>query len=105
VGTVAALAAAVLWWVFAFRNPYAAPATGSMLSGGLMMLACGIAAVAAARAAHLGMYLLFMVTFVPQGFVTLLGPGMFQGIGWLNLVYLAAAVLMHLGIRTGARHR
>ena len=34
----------------------------------------------------------------------MLGPGIFAGIGWLNLVYLAGAVLVHRGIVTAKRN-
>jgi hypothetical protein len=99
VGTAAALGAMVLWAIFVFRNPYGPPAVGRLFTfGGLNMFCALVAAGAAARGAHVGMYLLFFVSFFPVGLNAMLGPGIFAGIGWLNLVYLAAAVLVHRGI-------
>ena len=99
-GTLAALGAGVLWAIFLFRNPYASAAEGpTLLFGRLMILASLIGLVAAARGAHLAMYLLFVVSFVPVGFYVMLGPGIFQAIGWLNLAYLAAAWMVHRGVQ------
>jgi len=105
-GTCAAAAAAVLWVMFLFANPYAPPAQGRALTfGGLMMLSAIVAAAAAIRGAHLGMYLLFFVSFFPVGGAALTGPGLFSAIGWLNLVYLAAAVIVHAGIVKAKKKR
>ncbi len=94
----AALAAAVLWAMFLFDNPYAPRAHGRALTfGGLMLLSALVSAAAAARGAHLGMYLLFFVSFFPVGMAAMSGPGLFSAIGWLNLLYLAGAALVHLG--------
>jgi hypothetical protein len=94
--TVAAFGAAVLWAMFLFANPYAPPAHGRALTfGGLMMLSAFVSAAAAVRGAHLGMYLLFFASFFPVGGAALTGPGLFSAIGWLNLVYLTGAVLVH----------
>src|SRR5918996_765927 len=98
--TCAALGAAALWAMFLFANPYAPRAQGRALTfGGLMMLSAVVSAAAAARGAHLGMYLLFFVSFFPVGLSAMSGPGLFSAIGWLNLLYLAGAVLVHLGVR------
>lgn len=100
-GTAAALGALSLWAMFLFSNPYAPRAQGRALTfGGLMMLSAAVSAAAAARGAHLGMYLLFAVSFFPVGAATLGGPGLFSAIGWLNVVYLAGAVLVHRAART-----
>ena len=101
---MAASGAAVLWAIFLVRNPYAPPAAGpTLLFGRLMIVASIIALLAAARGAHLAMYLLFVVCFVPVGFYAMLGPGVFQAIGWLNLAYLAAAWLVHRGVQRKTR--
>ena len=103
VGVSASVLAAVGWLVFVFRNPYAPPAEGvSLLIGGTMTVACIVAVGAALRGAHIGMYLLFLVSFLPEGLSTLLSPGVFQVIGWCNLVYLASAVCIHASL---PRHR
>jgi hypothetical protein len=95
----AAFGAAALWATFLFANPYAPRAQGRALTfGGLMMLSALVCAAAAARGAHLGMYLLFFVSFFPVGLSAMSGPGLFSAIGWLNLLYLAGAVLAHLAI-------
>lgn len=104
-GAAAALGVLALWALFVFRNPYGPPAAGRLLTfGGLNMFAAVVAAGAAARGAHLGMYLLFFVTFFPVGLNAMLGPGVFAAIGWLNLVYLGSAVLVHRGTVTAKRH-
>lgn len=92
----AGLGAAALWLMFLFANPYAPRAQGRALTfGGLMMLSASVSVAAALRGAHLGMYLLFVVSFFPVGGAALTGPGLFSAIGWLNLLYLAGAVLVH----------
>ena len=98
-GAIAALAAVVLWLAFLFRNPYASAAEDAELLFGMLIVgASGLAAVAAALGAHLAMYLLFLVMFVPAGVNALRSPGMFQAIGWLDLLYLGAAVLVHRAV-------
>lgn len=85
--------------MFLFANPYAPPAQGRALTfGGLMMLSAIVSAAVAARGAHLGMYLLFFVSFFPVGMAAMSGPGLFSTIGWLNLLYLAGAALVHFGV-------
>jgi len=97
-GVLAALSLAALWAVFLFRNPYAASdADATRLVGYTMIAGAAIAAAAAARGAYVAMYLLFFVMFVPVGFYVLLTPGMFSAIGWIEIGYLAAAILVHLG--------
>ena len=104
--TCAALGAFALWMSFLFANPYAPRAEGRALTfGGLMMLSALVSAVAAARGAHLGMYLLFFASFFPVGGAALSGPGLFSVIGWLNLVYLAGAVLVHAATLKAKRKR
>jgi hypothetical protein len=106
VSTCAALGAAALWALFLFGNPYAPPAQGRALTfGGLMMLSAIVSAAAALRGAHLGMYLLFFVSFFPVGMSAMSGPGLFSAVGWLNLMYLAGAVLVHLGVLQAKRER
>src|SRR5205823_2487466 len=95
-GVLVSGAAVAVWIAFLFRNPYAAPAEGRvLLFGGLMILASLLAGAAAAFGAHLAMYLLFVLSFFPVGLYVMLGPGVFQAVGWLNLAYLACAVLVH----------
>ncbi len=102
-GLVAALGALTLWLVFLFRNPYAPMAVGRVLTfGGLMSLSALVSAVAAGLGAHLAMYLLFFVSFFPVGLYVMAGRGLFSAIGWLNLLYLVAAVLVHRSTRAVA---
>jgi len=102
--TGAALGALALWAVFLFGNPYAPQAQGRVLTfGGLMIFSALVSAGAAAIGAHLAMYLLFFVSFFPVGLYVLSGPGVFSAIGWLNLVYLTGAVLVHRAVRTAAK--
>jgi hypothetical protein len=104
IGCIAALSAVALWGMFLFRNPYAAPAEGRVLLFGLLMMVAGIlSALAAALGAHLAMYLLFFASFFPVGLYVLAGPGVFSAIGWLNLAYLASAILVHRPILTAKR--
>lgn len=106
IGTAAAFGAMALWLVFLFRNPYAPPAEGRVLTfGGLMMLSTLVSAAAAMLGAHLAMYLLFVVSFFPVGAYIMFGPGLFSAIGWLNLVYLAGAVLVHRSTSLAAGRR
>jgi hypothetical protein len=104
--TGAALGTAALWVMFLFANPYAPRAEGRALTfGSLMMLSALVSAAVAARGAHLGMYLLFFVSFFPVGMSAMSGPGLFSAIGWLNLLYLAGGVLVHLGVLQAKRKR
>jgi hypothetical protein len=105
-GSLAALGAVALWGFFLFRNPYAPPAEGRAVTfGGLMMFSAVVSFGGAALGAHLAMYLLFFVSFFPVGFYVLGGPGLFSGIGWLNLLYLVAAVLVHRGTLAAQKNR
>lgn len=102
----AALGAGALWIMFLFANPYAPPAQGRALTfGGLMLLSAIVSAGVALRGAHIGMYLLFFASFFPVGGAALSGPGLFSTIGWLNLAYLAGAILVHAGMVTAKRKR
>lgn len=74
-----------------------------MTFGSLMILSSVLAALAAGLGAHVGMYLLFVLSFFPVGVYVMLGPGLFQAIGWLNLVYLGCAVLAHRAFRDVSR--
>jgi hypothetical protein len=104
--TCAALGAITLWAMFLFRNPYAPPAEGRALTfGGLMMLSAVVSLGAAIAGAHLAMYLLFFVSFFPVGLYIMSGPGLFAAIGWLNLGYLAGAILVHRAILTAKKNR
>jgi hypothetical protein len=99
IGLAAAAGVVVLWGVFLFRNPYASPSQDrTFLLGVTMMIGGGMAAAAAVSGAHLAMYLLFFVMFFPLGLYVWLTPGVFSAIGWLQLAYLGAAVLVHRGI-------
>jgi len=62
-----------------------------------------VSAVAAALGAQLAMYLLFCASFFPVGLYVLAGPGIFSAIGWLNLAYLASAILVHRPVLTAKR--
>jgi hypothetical protein len=99
IGLGAAAGVVALWGVFLFGNPYSSPADDrTFLVGVTMMIGGAIAAAAAATGAHVAMYLLFFVMFFPLGLYVWLTPGLFSAIGWLQLAYLGAAVLVHLGI-------
>jgi len=98
VGLAAAGAHIVLWANFAFLNPLPGATRATALIGVTMMLAGAIAAMAAWKAAHLAMYLLFFVMFVPLGLYLALTPGRLSIIGWIHLAYLAGAALVHRGI-------
>ena len=99
IGLGAAAGVVALWAFFFFGNPYSAPSEDrTVLIGATMMIGGTMAAAAAAAGAHLAMYLLFFVMFFPIGLYVWLTPGLFSAIGWLQLAYLAGAVLVHLGI-------
>ncbi len=99
IGLAAAAGVVALWAKFLFGNPYASPEPDrTFLIGVTMMIGGAIAAAAAAYGAHLAMYLLFFVMFFPLGLYVWLTPGVFSAIGWLQLAYLGAAVLVHVGI-------
>jgi hypothetical protein len=105
-GICAALGAVVLWAMFLFRNPYAPPAEGRALTfGGLMLFSALVSLGAAMLAAHLAMYLLFVVSFFPVGLYIMSGQGFFSAIGWMNLAYLAGAMLVHRAILTAKKNR
>ena len=113
-GVTASVGAIVLWVIFIFESPYidfiAGPQatigpdgriifTKGMLFGSLMILASGVSAIASVRGAHLAMYMLFAVSFFPVGIYVMLGPGIFQAIGWLNLIYLVGALIVHIDLK------
>ena len=113
-GVIASVGARILWVIFIFQSPYidfvAGPQatitpdgqlifTKAMLFGSLMILASSVSAVASVRGAHLAMYMLFAVSFFPVGVYVMLGPGIFQAIGWLNLIYLVSALIVHTDLK------
>ena len=113
-GVIASVGAIILWVIFIFQRPYidfvAGPQatitpdgqlifTKAMLFGSLMILASSVSAVASVRGAHLAMYMLFAVSFFPVGVYVMLGPGIFQAIGWLNLIYLVSALIVHTDLK------
>ena len=113
-GVIASVGAIILWVIFIFQSPYidfvAGPQatitpdgqlifTKAMLFGSLMILASSVSAVASVRGAHLAMYMLFAVSFFPVGVYVMLGPGIFQAIGWLNLIYLVSALIVHTDLK------
>ena len=99
IGLAAALGVVALWGRFLFANPYAPELQDrTALIGITMMIGGAMAAAAAAAGAHLAMYLLFFVMFFPLGLYVWMTPGVFSTIGWLQLAYLGAAVLVHLGM-------
>jgi len=113
-GVIASVGAIVLWVIFIFQSPYIDFVTGpqatiapdgrliftkAMLFGSLMILASSVSAVASVRGAHLAMYMLFAVSFFPVGIYVMLGPGIFQAIGWLNLIYLVGALIVHIDLK------
>ena len=97
---VLAAAAHIVFWAFFVARPPAGSTRGTALLGGTMMLAGAIAMAAAWTSAHLGMYLLFFVMFVPLGLYLALTPGL-SVIAWIHLAYLAGAVLVHRGTTDG----
>jgi hypothetical protein len=104
IGLAAAAGVVAMWGVFLFRNPYTSAAQDrTFLLGVTMMIGGGMAAAAAASGAHLAMYLLFFVMFFPLGLYVWLTPGVFSAIGWLQLAYLGAAILVHRGILQAKR--
>lgn len=104
VGVVAAAAHVGFWANFAFVNPLSGETRGTTLISATMMLAGAIAATAAWKAAHLAMYLLFFVMFVPLGLYLALTASAFSIIGWIHLAYLAGAVCVHRGILMAKRN-
>lgn len=104
-GVLSAAGVIALWLIFQFRNPYAPETTNiTLLFTITMVIAAAIAAVAAMQGKHVAMYLLFFVMFFPLGLYMSMTPGMFRVIGWLQLAYLAAAVLVHRGIMMEKRN-
>ena len=98
-GSVSGVAAAALWALMTYRNPYAGAADDSQtLSGMLLIGASLVAATAGAAGAHLAMYILFFVLFVPIGFYVMLSGGVFSLIGVCNLLYLVSAILVHWSV-------
>lgn len=93
---MSAIGAAVLWALLTYRNPYAGAADDSQTLMGMLMIGGSlVAAAAGAAGAHLAMYILFFVLFVPIGFFVMLSGGVFSLIGVCNLLYLVSAVLVH----------
>jgi hypothetical protein len=98
VGVLAAAAHAVFWAAF-IASPPEGSTRGTTLLGATMVLAGAIAMAVAWRGAHLAMYLLFFVMFVPLGLYLSMTPA-YGIIGWIHLAYLAGAVLVHREMMT-----
>jgi hypothetical protein len=93
VGVLAAAAHAAFWSAFIVSPPQGST-RGTTLLGATMVLAGLIAMAVAWKGAHLAMYLLFFVMFVPLGLYLWMTPG-YGIIGWIHLAYLAGAALVH----------
>jgi hypothetical protein len=100
-GALACAATAGLWLVFLFANPYAAP--GSFLLPAAMLLLAALGGAAAWLGKPYGLLAAALASFAPVGLYLLGTPGIFRGIGVLNLVALLAAALMLAGRRGAAR--
>lgn len=104
-GVLAILGVIALWLVFLFSNPY-----GNQGLSGESALTVGIALILAALGllfslAGRGLWMTFFAAamFVPTGFYVVGTPGIFQWIGILELVFLAAGAGMSL-TRSQASH-
>ncbi len=102
-GLLGALAAAALWIVFMFFNPYASPnqspdpELGLYVMATMMILLAAAVAWAVVNVKPLILLGAFIGSFVP-GFYVLLTPSIFKWIGVANLLYLVALLLI-LGAR------
>ncbi len=98
-GTLAACGAIVLWLIFLFANPYnnQGQAVDTVLVAILMLFLGALGVLAALTNRPYLMAFLAAAMFVPVGLYTLGTPGLFRGIGLLELVYFAAALLMAAG--------
>lgn len=100
-GTLAACGTIVLWLIFLFANPYnnQAQAVDTVLVVILMLFLGALGVLAALTNRPYLMAFLAAAMFVPVGLYTLGTPGLFRGIGLLEIVYFAAALLMAAGQR------
>ena len=101
-GTGAWVGSIVLWIVFLWFNPYSrsgvTPGSYAIVSFMIALAALGVSATWTCRPVLL--YLAVGLSFCPVGFYVLLTPGIFRAIGFLNLLALFAAILLHRRFRT-----
>lgn len=104
-GAGAATGIILLWIIYLFFNPYStAGFTFGTYLGALFMIGVAAAGIHASLTVRpVVMYLVFALSFFPGGFSSLLTPGLFALFGYLNLLFLFSAVLIHLSLR--GRHR
>lgn len=105
-GMLAALGTIAFWLIFLFANPYSdqGQATDSVLVVMVMLLLSVLAVLASLAKRPYLMAFLAAVMLVPVGLYTLGTPGLFRWIGFLEVVYFAAALLM-IGVRFVGRNR
>lgn len=103
-GVASSGASAVLWVIFVGANPYAPQGLGPASVGiGCLMVLLGLAGVRASLRQRWGwMYVIFALSFIPEGLYMLGTPGIFRGIGIANLVFLGAAVATQASAKTRA---
>lgn len=94
--TLAAIGTIALWLIFLFANPYDNPAqvTDSVLIVILMLILSTLAVLASLTGRPYWMAFLAAIMLVPVGLYTLGTPGLFRWIGILEIIFLAAALLM-----------
>ena len=92
-GYLACLGSAILLVVLKFFNPYTPEIVRSVPVTLMLMLAlAGMAASLAAK--PYWMLALAIISFIPIGLYLLGTPGIFRWVGVLNLLFLAAGLLM-----------
>ncbi len=106
-GICSCLTSTALWIVSLFLNPYGTNGrtAGSYVIVALMVGFAGIGAYLSWAARPVGMDVVFIFSFVPIGFYTLLTPSFFKFIGVANLLFLGAALLLHAAASIEKRHR
>jgi len=101
-GTLACAGCIVLWWMLLYANPYGqgGRTAGTYAVGWLMIVFAAVGGFASVKAQPYWMYGLFALSFLPVGLYLTGAPGLFRWIGVLDLIFLFAAVLLHLRMRS-----
>ncbi len=95
-GSTACTLAFLLWLILWFDNPYTTEEPGEIITspGVLMVLFCIAGFVAAIKSKPMIMLIVSLLSFCPIGWYMLASPGIFNWIGWLNIVYFFSAIGM-----------
>lgn len=90
------------WVVLWFQNPYSTENASNIITlpGVVMAIFCLLGAAISIKRKPVLMALVSMLSFFPIGWYLISTPGIFEIIGWFNIVSFVISVLMFYNLRS-----